>query len=117
MESGENINETAEFGGGFAGKSGELHLKKRQSNGEYLELNEEQYTARALNLLQKEVGGGIMGYKTNSGKVVRWNTANDDYATGISGVKIKTLFPLVGGEQRFNALRERDEREGGLAYE
>ena len=101
------------FGVGFEAESGRLHLEKRQSNGDYLNLTLEQYNALALELLQKDVGGVIRGYETKSGKVVRWNTVTNDYATGVRGVKVKTLFPLIGGENRFNALRSRDEQKGG----
>jgi len=101
------------FGIGFESESGKLHLEKRKMNGDYLHLNVEEYNNLALDLLCSDVGGDIKGYETKSGKVVRWNTVTNDYATGIRHAKVKTLFPLTGGESRFNALRERDEREGG----
>jgi hypothetical protein len=59
----------SEFGAGFDEPSGKLHLKKRHSNGDYLELNEVQYNSRALELLHKDVGGNIRGYDWRRTKI------------------------------------------------
>jgi len=99
------------FGNGFDGNSAAEHLKKRQENGEYETLSVRQYEAQAFALLQKNVGGNIDGYETKNGKVVRWNKTTNDYATGIKGVCIKTMFTLRGGQERFDKLRTRDEKE------
>jgi hypothetical protein len=70
-----------------------------------------QYEAQALDLLQKNVGENIDGYDTKSGKVVRWNKITNDYATGFKENCIKTMFPLRGGQNRFDKLRAHDEKE------
>ena len=113
MESGENINTGVihSFGAGFAGQSGQEHFARRQKEGFYQDITLSQYEERALHLLQQNVGGDIYGYETKSGKVIRWNKTTGDYAVGISGKRIKTMFPLRGGKSRFDKLREYDERE------
>jgi hypothetical protein len=55
-------------------------------------------------------GGDIYGFETKYGKVVRWDKNTEDYAVGIPGVKISSLYPLRGGVERFEKLRERDEK-------
>ena len=98
------------FGSGFEGNSGIEHLEKRQREGHYTNLTFAQYEAMAYELLQQDIGGSIEGYETSNGKVVRWDKESNDYATGFREKCIKTLFPLRGGQQRFEKLREYDER-------
>ena len=70
----------------------------------------EQYKTKALDLLQSDIGGDIDGFETKNGKTVRYNKATHDYAVGIEGTEITTMFPLRGGTARFNKLRDRDEK-------
>ena len=102
------------FGSGFRGQTGKEHFERRQSEGYSKDLTQEQYEKRAHNLLQKELGGDIAGYETKSGKVVRWDKSTNDYAVGMSGERIKTMFPLRGGQDRFDKLRALDSRENGI---
>jgi hypothetical protein len=74
-------------------------------------LTEEEYQAKALDLLKREVSGDIEGYETKRGKVVRWNKSTNDYAVGKLGKSVLTMFPLRGGQERFNELWERDKKE------
>ena len=108
MEIKNNDTGKNSFEAGFEGNSAAEHLAKRQHEGNYKNLTVEQYEAMALDLLQQDVGGDIDGYETKNGKIVRWNKLTGDYATGILDAKIKTMFPLVGGQKRFEKLRERD---------
>lgn len=103
--------EKTSFGSGFRGKEAKEHLERRQREGHYKDLNEEQYQEKALDLLQSEVGGDIDGYETERGKVVRWNKTTGDYATGIPGERVKTMFPLRGGQARFDKLKQSDNKE------
>jgi len=98
LKEGGNATGKNTFGTGFEDESLRQHHEKRQREGHYTNLTEEQYEERALSLLQQEVGGDIDGYETNDGKVVKWNKKNQDYATGTSGKNIKTLMPLRGGQ-------------------
>lgn len=104
------------FQGDFPNKSARSHLRKRQAQGHYTNLTVEQYKQRAADLMQSEIGGNIDGYQTDGGKVVRWNKTTGDYATGYLDGTIKTMFPLDGGERRFNSLMERDRKEFGGIY-
>ena len=110
---GNDLNDMRDntFGVGFDDVSATEHLSKRQKDGHYTNLTKEEYKAQALSLLQTDVGGHIAGYETKEGKVVRWDKETNDYVTGFRGKKIKTMFPLRGGQQRFDRLRENDERE------
>jgi hypothetical protein len=109
-ESSKNAEGKIDFGTGFKGESGKKHIEKRQREGNYTGLTEEQYQTRALDLLQRDVGGDIEGYETKNGKVVRWDKTTNDYAIGKRGEKPMTMFPLRGGQERFDKLRDRDEK-------
>ena len=73
-------------------------------------MTEKQYEERALALLQSEVGGDIDGFKTEEGKIVRWNKVTNDYAIGVPGERVSSMYPLRGGQRRFNEMRKRDEK-------
>ena len=111
MEPGNNIPRYYTFGSGFEANSAAKHLEKRQEEGHYTSLTAEQYEAKALELLQMNVDGDIAGYETKSGKIVRWNKSTNDYATGVINNCIKTMFPLRGGQERFDKLRAYDQKE------
>ena len=109
------------FEGSFPHASAEWHLQKRKSRGEYTHLTLEQYKQKALDLIQSEVGGDIMGYRTEGGKIVRWNKATNDYATAWLDGNIKTMMQLTGRsqaakERRFEYLKNRDRDEMGEIY-
>lgn len=97
------------FGDGFAGDLGQEHLEKRHAEGHYQDLTVEQYEERALDLLSQEIGGDIHGFKAKDGTVIRYNSATGDYAIGVPGERVKTMYPLRGGMERFEKLRTEKE--------
>lgn len=50
------------------------------------------YSELALDLVQKPVGNGVVGHKTNDGFVVRYNTKTGDFVKGNPKHGIKTMF-------------------------
>jgi hypothetical protein len=101
------------FGDGFTAKSRKAHLFKRQKNGHYKNLTEEQYNDRALSLLSQPLSDTILGGKDKNGNIVRYNTVTGDYAVGVPGKKVLTMYPLRGGVDRYNKLKMREKIEGG----
>jgi len=99
------------FGKGFEGDSGQDHLDKRHQEGNYTDMTLEQYESAALDLLNQEVGGDILGFDGRDGNVYRWNKQTGNYAVGEPNVRVLTMYPLRGGEERFNSLRAKKEKE------
>jgi len=99
------------FGKGFEGDSGKDHLDKRHQEGNYTDVTLEQYESAALDLLNQEVGGDILGFDGKDGNVYRWNKQTGDYAIGEPNVRVVTMYPLRGGEERFNNLKAKKEKE------
>ena len=106
------------FEGSFPHASAAYHLGKRKAENQYTDLNVKQYKQKALDLIQSEVGGDILGYRTDGGKIVRWNKATNDYATAWLDGDIKTMFQFDNPTEkarlrRFEYLRNRDIIEWG----
>ena len=100
---GKNIS-----GAGFKGSSGKEHFEQRQKEGHYTDLTQAQYESRAIDLMQKEVGGTIDGFETKYGKIVRYDKITHDFVVGKPGEHVSSMFPLRGGQERFEKLKQRD---------
>ncbi|GHV57418.1 hypothetical protein FACS1894216_21940 [Synergistales bacterium] len=65
--------------------------------------------SKAHSLIQKPVGGDILGYQTKDGKIVRYDKATNDFVSGDPSRGVATMMKLTDGENRFNYLKSRDE--------
>ncbi|MGN1088900.1 MAG: hypothetical protein ACI4Q6_00740, partial [Huintestinicola sp.] len=66
----------------------------------------EGYGKLALDLVQKPVGNGILGHKTNDGFVVRYNTKTGDFVKGNPKNGIKTMF--MANSEYYERQKKRD---------
>lgn len=97
------------FEKGFSPYNLDAHWSGPHSHAkEYPEWTKEEYSQRALELIQSPVGGTIDGYKNGRGQVVRYDRATNDYVAGIPGQGIATMFKPSAGEKYFDRLKERD---------
>ena len=111
--SGENVSNGNRITSCYKPGSAMRHLAKRQRDGHYIGMTEKQYEDKTIELLNQKVEGNIVGYETDSGKVVRWDKSTGNYATGMKGGSPVTMFPLRGGNERYERLRQRDLGEDG----
>ena len=133
VESGENINENtksaaeqaievarAEVGtldnpsaygsnpylSGFT--SGNLDEHWENHKNQYRGLTKEQYAQRAHNLVCSATSDNILGYRAKNGSIARYNKTTHDFVQGFD-TGVATMFPLKGGEARFNKKKQRAE--------
>ena len=112
---GEIGGKVQKFEGKFKGTSAKDHLRKRQRRDkDYLNLTPQEYEQKALELLQSEVGDNIQGYRTDDGKIVRWDTNTNDYATGHLDGTINTMFKPKSQTYFERHMKEDEEKEGML---
>ena len=95
---------------GFEGKKHKKwHYGKHGK--EFPGLDDKQYEERAKDLLESECSGDIDGYMTKDGEVVRFNKVTTEFAIGIPGSNVITLF-----KARYNKKKNRIEPERALKY-
>lgn len=63
---------------------------------EYKGFTKEQYAKRALELIQKPTGKGILGYTNSKGEIIRYDTKSNDFVKGNPSIGIKTMFKPKG---------------------
>lgn len=96
------------FEKGFSKKNLRDHYSRHQK--EYPGLSAEEYSQRALELIQKPIGGDILGFVSQKNRIVRYDKASNDFVSGDPGIGIATMMKLNGGEKRYNYLKNRDEK-------
>jgi hypothetical protein len=97
---------------GFASpRKFDKHWKDHQKD--YPGLTKEQYAKRALDLLQKPVGGSIIGHVNQDGVVVRYDAATNEFAKGHPDKGIKTLYKPTRGKDYYVDNRKDDLKNGG----
>ena len=95
---------------GFANKKtlkkhADKHLK------EYPGLTAEQYEKRALELLEKPVGNGVLGYMDKAGKIVRYDTVANDLASGYPDKGVSTMYKPIKGQELYESERRRNQKD------
>ena len=80
----------------------------RNHKKQYRGLTIEQYAQRAHDLVRSATSDNILGYKAKNGSIARYNKTTHDFVQGFD-IGIATMFPLKGGEARFNKKRQRAE--------
>jgi pyocin large subunit-like protein len=75
---------------------------------QYPGLTKAEYAQRAHDLVRSATDENILGYKTSNGSVARYNKTTNDFVQGYK-TGIATMFPLKGGEVRFNKKKQRAE--------
>ena len=104
MKSSSKISATGEnkFERGFSKKNLDKHWDGSSSHkDQYKNMTKKQYSERALELIQKPVGGDIKGYKNNLGEIVRYDVKNNDFVKGNPAKGIKTMFKPSSGEKYY----------------
>lgn len=94
MKSSSKISATGEnkFERGFSKKNLDKHWDGSSSHkDQYKNMTKKQYSERALELIQKPVGGDIKGYKNNLDEIVRYDVKNNDFVKGNPAKGIKTI--------------------------
>ena len=80
------------------------HKKEYEDRG----YDMEGYGELALELVQKPVGNGIIGHKTNDGYVVRYDTKTGDFVKGNPKKGIKTMF--MASQEYYDGQKNRETR-------
>lgn len=93
------------FEKGFSKQNLNVHIRKH--GREYPELSKEEYAAKALDLIQRPVGGDIDGYVNDLGQVIRYDCKNNDFVKGIPNVGIATMFKPRNGTAYFESEKKR----------
>lgn len=104
MKSSSKISATGEnkFERGFSKKNLDKHWDGSSSHkDQYKNMTKKQYSERALELIQKPVGGDIKGYKNNLDEIVRYDVKNNDFVKGNPAKGIKTMFKPSSGEKYY----------------
>lgn len=100
---------------GFANKQ---KLNNHWKNGrthqeEYPGWTMEQYEKRSVELVEKPVGGNIVGHKDKDGQVIRYDKNTNDFVKGHPNKGVRTMFKPVDGEAYYKKQRELDIEHGG----
>jgi len=104
IKSSSKISATGEnkFERGFSKKNLDKHWDGSSSHkDQYKNMTKKQYSERALELIQKPVGGDIKGYKNNLDEIVRYDVKNNDFVKGNPAKGIKTMFKPSSGEKYY----------------
>lgn len=101
-----NSNGPHIFKKGFNKHNLQVHHERHRN--EYPELSPKQYQRRALDLVQKPVGGDIMGYKNDKGQVIRYDKKTNDFVKGHPDKGIATMFKPDQGIEYFNRQKEKN---------
>lgn len=75
---------------------------------QYPGVTREQYAQMALDLVQKEVGGSVKGYKNKLGQVVRYDSATGDFVKGHPDKGIATMFKPDNGDDYFDRWNKKE---------
>ena len=89
------------------------HWEDHKKN--YSGLNEEQYVKKALKLVQKPTGNGILGHATVDGGVVRYNTATNDFVKGRPKRGIISMYKPDLKQKYYENERKKALERGGRA--
>jgi phage-related protein (TIGR01555 family) len=90
----------------FTGKNLDAHFGsggRHDHSEQYPAMTKDQYAKRAHELVISPVGGSIMGYRTASGKVVRYDKETNDFVVGFDA-GVGTMFKPKRGEAYFTDL-------------
>jgi len=79
------------------------HIEKHI--GEYDNISEAEYLAKAQELLAAELSANIEGFVDNEGFVFKYNKLTNDFAIGRPDGKISTLFKPENGEEYWKGER------------
>jgi hypothetical protein len=105
--SGSGINV---FNFGFS----EENLNDHWTNGrsdhsrEYFSYTKEQYAQEALDLIQSATSDTILGYKNNSGQIVRYDIVKNNFVKGHVNIGIATMFKPIDKINYFFAEESRE---------
>lgn len=88
-----------------------VHINKHGE--EYPGVSNEQYIKIGIELIQKPVGGNILGHKTKDNIVVRYNKETNDFVKGRPDRGLYTLFKPKEGQAYYNNQRMEDLKHGG----
>lgn len=94
------------FSKGFSEHNLKVHIKRH--GHQYPNLTDKDYEQRALDLVQRPVGGNIEGYTNSNGQVIRYDIKNNDFVKGKPGLGIATMFKPKNGMKYFVAQKEYD---------
>lgn len=76
-------------------------------SSEYPGFTKEQYSARALELVQSAADGeNILGYKSSDGKIIRYDVKENDFVKGNPNIGIATMFKPKAGVRYFNNKKQ-----------
>lgn len=78
---------------------------------EYPNMTMRQYADRALNLIQMPTSDNILGFKTKSGKVARYDIKENDFVIGSPKTGINTMFKPKRGIEYFYDKKKEAESE------
>ena len=88
-------------------KSHEKHLK------EFPGMSMDQYVDRAMELIQMQTGGNIIGHKDKSGVIVRYNKKTNEFVKGRPDRGLYTMYKPVDGIEYYYKMKKGDLERGG----
>ena len=97
---------------GFRSKQSFNNHWKDHKN-QYPNFTQEQYKARALNLIESSVGKGILGHVDKDGILTRYDVKENDFAKGKPSKGIYTMFKPDDGIEYYKKMRRIDIERGG----
>lgn len=84
-------------------QNGRTHAEEYKKDGI---TTKEQYVKRAVELAEKPVGNGVLGYKTKDGLICRYDVEKNDYVKASIDKGIKTLFKPIGEMDYYNLRKK-----------
>ena len=85
-------------------KAGQLdaHFAKHAGEWGAGNITKSGYLNRAMDLLRREPGGGILGHTRVNGDILRYNSRTNEFAIGAKDGTIRTLFRPTDGLNYWN---------------
>ncbi|CQR71667.1 hypothetical protein SOV_04630 [Sporomusa ovata DSM 2662] len=102
-------NGANKFSRGFSKNNLKVHMDKH--NHEYPGMSAQQYEKRALDLVQKPVGGDIHGHANTKEQVVRYDAKENDFVKGKPDIGIATMFKPKDGMDYYIREKKRDKND------
>ena len=86
-------------------KNGRTHQSEYVKDGI---TSAEQYEKRAVELFESPCSSTILGYKTDTGAVCRYDIIKNDYVKGNSSKGIFTMFKPIDGKSYFEEMKKKE---------